>query len=60
MFLAPSGKGEDTPRTATSSYQRQVGMVAPVEHDFGVQWCSCFGVVFAGARSGDGNDGPTP
>ena len=26
VFLAPSCKGEDTPRTATSAHQRQVGM----------------------------------
>ena len=35
----------DTPRTATSSHQRQVGLAAQVEHDVGVQWCSCIGVV---------------
>ena len=36
------------PRTATSSHQRQVGLAGQVEHDFGVQWCSCFGVVLDG------------
>ena len=34
-----------TPRTATSAHQCQVGLAAQVEHDVGVQWCSCIGVV---------------
>ena len=45
VFLAPSLKGKDTPRTGTSSHQRQDGLAVQVEHDVGVQWCSCFGVV---------------